>query len=187
MTHKPAVPYSPCLGSGRHAQVGDLLVKRLKGTRTKRKLHEPPSPPRQRQTIMSKGTSHIRRSVAAITLPLVLSACMSWQHQELPTLREVITQEQPDEIRIHTRVTGRQLDVTTPRVSGDTISGSSDGREVNIPLALVTEASVRKVDKANTTLMVLGIAGLVGLAAALASYETPKTIFEWTGWCFFLC
>lgn len=161
-------------------------MRGLRGIRIERELHEPP-PPVAREAIMSKRTSHIRRSVAAITLPLVLSACMSWQHQELPALRDLITQEQPDEIRLRTRITGSQVEVKTPQVSGDTISGSYDGREVSIPLALVTDASIRKVDKVNTTLMVLGIAGLVGVAVALAGYETPKTIFTWTGWCFFLC
>ncbi len=137
---------------------------------------------------MLERTSHVRRSVAAISLPLMMSACMSWTYQEPTSLRDTISRKQPERIRLRTRDSGVQFEIDEPRTSGEAISGRQGGEEVSIPLAEVSEAGVRKFDKFETGLAVIGFAGLVGLAIAMANYETPITVFRWSGWCdFSLC
>ena len=120
---------------------------------------------------MKKLGSGIRRSVAALTLPFVMGACMTWQQQDVADLRDVIERDQPDRVRIRTR-SGDEFDVRNPRVSMDTIFGP-DGPLVGIPLVDVAEASLPKVDVAQSVLGVLGVVGAVGMMARGASSSEP--------------
>ena len=124
---------------------------------------------------MYRRTSRLGRLVAAITLPCVLSACMSWQQQELTGLRDVIVLDQPDKVRVRTRFTGDELEIERPQVSGDTISGGYGPRQaVSVPFADLTEASLQEVDDGKTALFVLGMLGVAALGVFLATYEAPS-------------
>ena len=137
---------------------------------------------------MLERTSYVRRSVAAISLPLMMSACMSWRYQEPTSLRDTISREQPERIRLRNSDSGVQFEIDEPRTSGEAISGRQGGEEVSIPVAELSEAGVHKIDKFETGLAVIGFAGLVGLPIAVANYETRMTVFRWSGWCdFSLC
>ena len=123
------------------------------------------------------------RTIAVITLPVVLGACVSWQPQELTELPELINREQPDEIRVRSGISGTQSEIEQPQAVGETVSGSSDDIKVSVPFPHLADTRIRKVDKVKTTFAVLGIASLVALGFALANYETPLNVFERTGWC----
>jgi hypothetical protein len=131
---------------------------------------------------MLKRTSHVRQSVAAITLPFMMSACMSWTCQEPNRLRDTMSGEQPERIRLRTRDPEVQFKIDEPWTSGEAISGWRGGKEVSIPFPDISEASVRKIDKLETGLAVIGFADLVGMTIATANYETPITVFRWSGW-----
>jgi hypothetical protein len=127
---------------------------------------------------MLKRTSHVRRSVAAITVPFMMSACMSWTYQEPNRLRDTVSGEQLERIRLRTRDSEVQFEIDEPWTSGEAISGWWGGKEVSIPFADISEASVRKIDKLKTGLAVIGFAGLVAMATAMANYETPITVLR---------
>ncbi len=119
---------------------------------------------------MKKLGSGIRRSVAALTLPFVMSACMTWQQQDVASLRDVIVRDQPDKVRLRTRSEG-EFDLENPQVSGDTISGYGPTGVVGIHLADVAEASVQKVDAVGP--MVVGVLGVGFLMSMVLSLEVP--------------
>jgi hypothetical protein len=106
----------------------------LRSFGTERRTEQPLAPGGKGEATMLERTSRVRRFVAAITLPFMMSACMSWTYPEPSPLRDTTSREQPETI---------------------------------------AEARVRKIDKFETGLAVIGFAGLVGLAIALANYETP--------------
>ena len=68
---------------------------------------------------MKMRTLRFGRLVAAITLPCVLSACMTWQQQDVASLRDVIIRDQPERVRLSTR-SEDEVDLENPQVSGDT-------------------------------------------------------------------
>jgi len=91
---------------------------------------------------MLEHTSHVRRSVAAISLPFMMSACMSWRYQEPTSLRDTISREQPERIRLRNSDSGVQFEIDEPRTPGEAISGRQGGEEVSIPVAELSEAGV---------------------------------------------
>jgi hypothetical protein len=120
---------------------------------------------------MKKLGSSIRRSVAALTLPFVMSACMTWQQQDVASLPDVIVRDQPDKVRLRTRSEG-EFELANPRISGDTISGLSGSRRVvGVPLADVVGASLRQIKVAS----VLVIGGLV-VALIVATWVSVNSL-----------
>ena len=126
---------------------------------------------------MKKRTSQLGRLVAAITLPFVMGACMSWQQQELTGLRDVVTRDQPEKIRVSTRITGNEREIKKPTVSGDTIYGLHDGNLVRIPFAIVTNVSVPK-DGAPSTAH--GQELIAGGSIRVRPSQPPETGGQWT-------
>ncbi len=120
---------------------------------------------------MKKLVSGIRRSVVALTLPLVMSACTTWQQQDVAGLRDLIIQEQPDKVRLRTR-SDVEFDLEDPEISGDKISGVYRSlRVIGVPLADIAEASVERVTVASLGLTTLGVAALATFIGAEASGE----------------
>ncbi len=118
---------------------------------------------------MKKLGSGIRRSVVALTLPLVMSACTTWQQQDVAGLRDLIIQEQPDKVRLRTH-SDVEFDLEDPQISGDKISGFYRSlRVIGVPLADIAEASVERVTVTSLGLTALGVAAL----AAFIGAESP--------------
>ena len=118
---------------------------------------------------MKKLVSGIRRSVVALTLPLVMSACTTWQQQDVAGLRDLIIREQPDKVRLRTR-SDVEFDLEDPQISGDKISGFYRSlRVIGVPLADIAEASVERVTLTPLGLTTLGVAAL----AAFIGAESP--------------
>ncbi len=119
---------------------------------------------------MKKRTLRLGRLTAVITLPFVMSACTSWQQQDVASLRDVIIRDQPERVRLRTRSEG-EFDLENPQVAGDTISGYGPTGVVGIHLADVAEASVQKVDAVGP--MVVGVLGVGFLMSIVLSLEVP--------------
>ncbi len=117
---------------------------------------------------MKKLVSGIRRSVVALALPLVMSACTTWQQQDVAGLRDLIIQDQPDKVRLRTR-SDVEFDLEDPQISGDKISGVYRSiRVIGVPLADIAEASVERVTVASLGLTTLGVAALAAFIGAEA-------------------
>ena len=115
---------------------------------------------------MKKLGSDIRRSVVALTLPFVMSACSTWRQQDVASLPDLIEREQPDKVRLRT-ISDVQFDLEDPQIDGDKITGFYRSiRVVGVPLADIAEASVERVSMASLGLTTLGVAALAALLGA---------------------
>jgi hypothetical protein len=122
---------------------------------------------------MKKLGSGIRRSVVALTLPLVMSACTTWQRQDVASLPDLIARDQPDKVRLRTR-SDIEFDLEDPQMDGDKISGFYRSIQVvGVPLADIAEASVERVSLASLGLTTLGVAALVSFIGAKEPLEEP--------------
>ncbi len=108
-----------------------------------------------------RGQSTLRRFVCAALLPCYLAACTSWQTQEVSP-EQALADEQPDKVRV-TLTDGSQVEVHQPTVARDTLTGFSDGHQVSVPLASVSELELRESDTGKTIWLTVGIVGGVGL------------------------
>ncbi len=96
-----------------------------------------------------------------------LVACITRGPQVSPTA-ETVNAHPENGLRV-IRVDGTQMDIETPRISGDTlfgiVRGGSDGdNSVAIPLAEVRSVAVKHIDGKRTAMLV----GAIGVGAALA-------------------
>jgi hypothetical protein len=115
---------------------------------------------------MKKLGSGIRRSMVALTLPLVMSACSTWQQQDVASLPDLIVREQPDKVRLRTR-SDVEFDLEDPQIDGDKITGFYRSiRVVGVPLADIAEASIERVSLASLGLTTLGVAALASFIGA---------------------
>ena len=111
--------------------------------------------------------SCICRSVAVLALPIVMSACLTWQPQDVANLRDVIRRDEPEEIRLRTRISDDEVELVWPRISGDSIAGLHRSRALAVDLADVAEARIEKTDVLLTTLAVLGVLGVAAVGKIL--------------------
>ena len=119
---------------------------------------------------MKKRTSQLGRLVAAITLPFVMTACVTWRQRDLTDLRDVIVNDQPEEIRLRTETSDAELTIAHPQLFRDTISGSPDGSVMKIPFADVT--NLRVYGGPSSGDVVLGVVGRCSVHGDLADTAT---------------
>lgn len=106
-----------------------------------------------------------RRSVAVLTLAGVLSGCGSWEPQLVP-VSVVLDAAHPTRIKVATE---RDLiELSDPRIQGDTLTGLDRQRRAGVPVSSVNRVWVRR---ANPVPLLIGIpigitVGLVALVAA---------------------
>ena len=98
--------------------------------------------------------------------PLMMSACSTWQQQDVASLPDLIVREQPDKVRLRTR-SDVEFDLEDPQIAGDKITGFYRSiRVVGVPLADIAEASVERVSLASLGLTTLGVAALASFIGA---------------------
>lgn len=79
-------------------------------------------------------------SLLSLGALLVLPACTTWRVQSVP-VAQLIAERMPNQVRLD-RVAGSRLELTWPRVVGDSIRG----RQGAIAIADVTGVAIRRFD-----------------------------------------
>lgn len=121
-------------------------------------------------TVFRKRAPFVR-GVALALFVLYLPACTTWRAQSFPA-QAVILDEHPKRIRL-TRLNGSRVEITNPRIVGDSIVGASPGsRRLAAAVALddIRFVETRQIHAGNTTLLVFGL-GIAALAVAAAAAQ----------------
>ncbi len=119
-----------------------------------------------------------QRLMAAIILAGVLTACTSWQTQDLLTLPGAMLETQPTRMRVITQRTGT-LVLQDPAILGDELIGigSREGfmntELVRIQFSELTEASFRALDVPRSAL--LGAGSLLIVFGLISGYSSSSS------------
>jgi hypothetical protein len=103
----------------------------------------------------------------ALLASTTLTACMSWQVQPVSP-EQVVTTERPTTVRVQ-RKDGAQFVMADPRIAGDTLLGSVDGKPARIALSDISNVAVKRDDGTRTAAIIIGVVvvPIVILIAAL--------------------
>jgi len=119
-----------------------------------------------------------QRFMVGIILPGVLTACTSWQPQDLLTLPGAMLETQPTRMRVITQRTGT-LVLQNPAILGDELIGigSREGftntELVRIQFSELTEASFRALDVPRSAL--LGAGSLLIVFGLISGYSSSSS------------
>ena len=118
-------------------------------------------------TVFRKRAPFVR-GVALALFVLYLPACTTWRAQSFPA-QAVIRDDHPKRIRL-TRLDGSRVELTNPRIVGDSIVGTRPGWRgfVDGPAVALDDIRIvetREIDDGKTTALVVGL-GIAGLAVA---------------------
>lgn len=126
------------------------------------------------------------RKHVAVTLPVVVvltTACASVQPVQDPS--RFIAEANPAVVYV-THSNRAQLAIEAPRVSGDTLMGTWQGRDgpIAIPLSQVTAMSARQHDRRRTTFFAIGVATvtLVGIYAIIEANSGEELVCDYDPW-----
>ena len=87
-----------------------------------------------------------------------LSACTSWQVQPVAP-EPLVTNEHPSAVRV-TLLDGNQVVLNGPRISGDSMLGTTKAGSTGVRLVDIKELAVQHGDALKTTGMILGLAAI---------------------------
>jgi hypothetical protein len=126
-----------------------------------------------------------RRVVCCLLLAAYLSACVSYQVTSQP-LAELTAPPRPVNQARVTLEDGRRIQVTTPRVDGDTLRGTeglsrTSGPPVAIPLASITQVEIVPPSNAGYGTRVVAVVAAAGLAALLVWGLSSMSDWGWMG------
>jgi hypothetical protein len=103
--------------------------------------------------------------VAVVLLGIHLAGCSSWRVEQVSPA-QLLSERGPVPVRI-VRSDGSRLVLEQPKVSGDSLSGFSDGRRRAVPLRDVNSVATRHGDVGKSVLVGLGIVGGAFAIAAI--------------------
>jgi hypothetical protein len=107
------------------------------------------------------------RPIACAFILWCLTACTTWRVETGVTVKELVSTEQPEVVRI-TRANGWYMVIHEPRiVAGDTLAGLFYRKPYSIAASDVTEIATRKVSSSKTIGLAVGISTIF---AALVVY-----------------
>jgi hypothetical protein len=115
------------------------------------------------------------RPVAVLLLCLHLAGCTTWQPVQISP-REFIEVEDPYKIRFRDAI-GEWIEVSNPRIEGDTIAGTTFGMRPNgrmgavrfrVGVADISEIDARKIN-APQTIVAVGVLSAVLIGAILCA------------------
>ncbi len=98
-----------------------------------------------------------RRFLASAALGAQLSACATWQVQEVSP-QELLETKHPNRIRL-TRADSTTVELAMPRLMGDTIVGARAGRYEKVATADVTQVAVRGDGGSGAAVAGIAVAG----------------------------
>ncbi len=117
----------------------------------------------------------LRKSASGVLLVMQVAGCVNWRVQAA-TPRELLDTTPPVLVRV-TLADAREIVVSQPRISGDTLIGDSPRGAVRLPLADIRLLATRRTN-------VLGTAGLVflGLATVVTIIGSTQTYTIGLSW-----
>jgi hypothetical protein len=132
-----------------------------------------------------RGCGVARAMLSAFLLAVWLPGCASYQQTSQP-LAELTAPPRPVNQARVTLEDGRRIQVTTPRVDGDTLRGTeglsrTSGPPVAIPLASITQVEIFPPSNAGYGTRVVAVVAAAGLAALLVWGLSSMSDWGWMG------
>ncbi len=111
----------------------------------------------------------LSKSIAALLTLSTLAACQKWTTVESP-IASTVEKNEPNQVRV-TTMDGRVLELDSPTVQGDSLTGSIAGEQQ--PMVAIAEIERLEFRGSNVGLTVLSIAGAAAIVLAIILATNP--------------
>jgi len=105
----------------------------------------------------------LSKSIAALLTLSTLAACQKWTTVESP-IASTVEKNEPNQVRV-TTMDGRVMELDSPTVQGDSLTGSIAGEQQ--PMVAIAEIERLEFRGSNVGLTVLSIAGAAAIVLAV--------------------
>ncbi len=112
----------------------------------------------------------LSKSIAALLTLSTLAACQKWTTVESP-IASTVEKNEPNQVRV-TTMDGRVLELDSPTVQGDSLTGSIAGEQQ--PMVAIAEIERLEFRGSNVGLTVLSIAGAAAIVLAIILATNPS-------------
>lgn len=113
--------------------------------------------------------SRFSKTIAVLLTLTTLAACQKWTAVESP-IASTVEKNDPGHVRV-TTTDGRILELDSPTVQGDSLTGSIAGEQQ--PMVAIAEIEKLEFRESNVGLTVLSIAGAAAIVAAIVLATNP--------------
>lgn len=107
--------------------------------------------------------SRLSKCLAVLLTLTTLAACQKWTTVESP-IASTVEKNDPGRVRV-TTTDGRVMELDSPTVQGDSLTGSTAGEQV--PMVAIAEIEKLEFRGSNVGLTVLSIAGAAAIVVAV--------------------
>ncbi len=107
--------------------------------------------------------SRLSKCLAVLLTLTTLAACQKWTTVESP-IASTVGKNDPGRVRV-TTTDGRVMELDSPTVQGDSLTGSTAGEQV--PMVAIAEIEKLEFRGSNVGLTVLSIAGAAAIVVAV--------------------
>ncbi|MEE8595733.1 MAG: hypothetical protein V3T25_07675 [Gemmatimonadota bacterium] len=107
--------------------------------------------------------SRLSKCLAVLLTLTTLAACQKWTTVESP-IASTVEKNEPNRVRV-TTTDGRVMELDSPTVQGDSLTGSTAGEQV--PMVAIAEIEKLEFRGSNVGLTVLSIAGAAAIVVAV--------------------
>lgn len=111
----------------------------------------------------------LSKSIAALLTLTMLAACQKWTTVESP-IASTVEKNEPNQVRV-TTMDGRVMELDSPTVQGDSLTGSIAGEQQ--PMVAIAEIEKLEFRGSNVGLTVLSIAGAAAIVLAIFLATNP--------------
>jgi hypothetical protein len=115
------------------------------------------------------GRSRLSKCLAILLTLSTLAACQRWTTVESP-IASTVEKNEPNHVRI-TTTDGRVMELDSPTVQGDSLTGSIEGERQ--PMVAIAEIEKLEFRGSNVGLTVLSIAGAPAIVLAIVLATNP--------------
>ena len=112
----------------------------------------------------------LSKSIAALLTLSTLAACQKWTTVESP-IASTVGKNEPNQVRV-TTMDGRVMELDSPTVQGDSLTGSIAGEQR--PMVAIAEIEKLEFRGSNVGLTVLSIAGAAAIVLAIFLATNPS-------------
>jgi hypothetical protein len=113
--------------------------------------------------------SRFSKTIAVLLTLTTLAACQKWTTVESP-IASTVEKNDPGHVRV-TTTDGRILELDSPTVQGDSLTGSIAGEQQ--PMVAIAEIEKLEFRESNVGLTVLSIAGAAAIVVAIVLATNP--------------